>query len=398
MSRLANLMSTHTLGIAAQVLAAAPVPAASVFLVWSASLEVAGYLAFAQALVGVLFTVANLGLRPTLAMDGVQGSDRGTYWRIRSVTTAGMVLASAVAAVVGPIPGLVLMGVAILKIGDAFVDLSLGFKQGTQEAASVVRLYALEVAARLAVFIAVLLPGFWFSGKALESFVVASCCASLYVVVAEWRKLRNRLGTPAVTTCGVLTILRRAFPFAAAAGAVSVIFALPRLLLERYYSGSEFGAAGIALLVVTFCGMAFYTSWIRVNVQLRKEGFRRDLLLRYLIEVGVLLAVLVVALYAMRPVIGMLYGIRDPQLLDLFFRIGVGGMVLNACVGLQNFFKATRYPSAESFVYGIGVIAILFGFYANVSFLGLFYIGSLGLLLAGSILALVISKLRTERG
>lgn len=398
MRLLARVLSTHFLGIAAQVLAAAPVPAVSIFLVWNASLEMAGYLAFAQGLVGVCFTVANLGLRPALAMDGVQAFDRATYWRIRSATTAGMVLACAGATLVGPVPGLLLMGVTLLRVGDSFLDLSLGFRQATQEAASVVAGYALEVGVRLAVFLSVLLSAFWLSGKPLESFAVAGCCASLYVVAVEWVRLPRLHEAPATGTRGVRAILRRACPFAAASVAVSVISALPRLLSERYYSGAEFGAAGIALLVVTFCGMAFYTSWIRVNVQLRKNGFSRDLLFRYLTEVGVLLGLLVGGLYVMRPLVALIYGIHDPDLIELFFRIGVGGMVLSACVGLQNFFKATRHPGAEFLVYGVGVIAMLFGFYANVSFLELFYLGSLGLLAAGAAFAFLVSRMRVERG
>lgn len=397
MRRILSTVSTHVVGVGAQVLAAAPVPVASIVLVWTASLEVAGYLAFAQGLVGVLLTIANCGLRSALAMDGASAGDRQECWRIRSASTACMVLVGGGLAFVGPVPGLVVMGVIFLRVGDAFLDLSLGFKQATQEAASVVRGYALEVGVRLAVFITVLLSGFLFSGKPLESFVVAGFCASLYVVAVEWIKVPRAPNTAPTRTRGACAILRRAFPFAVAAVAVSVISALPRLLSERYYSGEEFGAAGIALLVVTFCGMAFYTSWIRVNVQLRKKGFSKDLLFRYLAEVGVLLTLLIGALYAMRPLISLLYGIHDPQLIELFFRIGVGGMVLSACVGVQNFFKATQNPGAESVVYGVGAIAMLLGFFANASFLNLFYIGSLGLLAAGVTLAFLIRKLRVER-
>lgn len=383
--RSAEFVYQHLLGLAAQIGAAALLPVASIFLVRESGLEIAGHLAYSQGLFSLVFSLTNFGLRPYLAIRGLEDRDYPVHLFLRLGGCLVILAVWSVAAILELLPALLSFGVAILRVGDAVQDFSFGVRQATQETTGILKGYTRDVLLRLAVFAVCLAGGEWFSGSALYGFVVGAIGSAVWVVTVEGHRLHSR-GWRGIAVDRVPAILTAAAPYAFSTMSVALIMVLPRLLAERYYAGEVFGAAGVALMTVTVFGMAFYTNWVRANVEFRKRGFDLPILRRFLGELVLVLVVLVGALQAVVPVLGWAYSVQDRELLGLIFRIGAAGVVFNASIGIMNLFKVSRRPGSEAIVYLCGALGMVVGWAAGLEFVALLYTGSAFLLATGAFL------------
>ncbi len=383
MRRNAEFVYQHFLGLVAQVAAASLLPVASIFLVRESGLEIAGYLAYSQGIFSLIYNLSNLGLRPYLAIRGLDEQDYPVYLLLRLGGCLVILAVWSVAAVVGLLPALLSFGVAVLRVGDAVQDLSLGVRQATQKASGILTGYTRDVLLRLAVFGGLLAAVGWFWGSALYGFVAGAIGAAVWVAAVEGRRLRSR-GWHGIAITRAPAILAGASPYAFSTLSVAVITVLPRLLAERYYVGESFGAAGVALMTVTLFGMAFYTSWVRANAEFRNRGFDSRISWRFLSELGLVLVVLVAGLKFVVPVAGWIYSVQDQHKLSLIFQIGAAGLVFNASVGIMNLFKVSRRPGSEALVYVCGALGMVVGWAGGLQFVTLLYASSVVLLAAAA--------------
>ncbi len=372
----------HTLGLVAQVGAAALMPVAAIFLVREGNLEIAGYLAYSQGIFSLVYNLTSFGLRPYLAIQGLNDQDYPLHLLLRLGGCLIILAVWSVTAVLDLLPALLSFGVAVLRVGDAVQDLSLGIRQATQKTSGILAGYTADVLLRLAVFGGLLVIVRWLWGSALYGFVGGAVGAAVWVGAVEGRRLRSR-GWHGIALTRVPAILAGASPYAFSTMGVALIMVLPRLLAERYYAGDSFGAAGVALMTVTLFGMAFYTSWVRANVEFRNRGFDSRISRRFLGELGLVLLLLVGGLNVVVPVLGWIYAVQDQQQLSLIFGIGAAALVLNASIGVMNLFKVSRRPGSEALVYLCGALGMVAGWAAGLQFITVLYGSSAVLLTAG---------------
>lgn len=353
---------SQLLGLSAQLIAATPIIAISIYLSRAVSLAAVADFALLVGISSVAFTVGMSGLRSWLVMDRFREFTEGNYYSLRIFATGPMALIILIAGPAFGAPISLTFAVVFLRIGDSALDLVMGIDQVRREDRAHMYGYLHGSIFKLAIIL--LAQGTAELTGWVDPILAFALAGAIYAVYAWNLALRLRLDRPIVHASGALSVivrlLRHSAAFAMAQIVCAALISTPRIMLTALVDRDLAGAAGAALSVSTFCGMAFYAVWLRWAPRLGKDGLSPTNLAKFCTEMSLsLLAMLAVLWLIGERVMGRVFAITEPAHLELALSTLMASAVFLYVVGLANLFKATRLPWAESIVYVVGITSVL---------------------------------------
>jgi glycosyltransferase involved in cell wall biosynthesis len=381
----------HVFGIGGQVAAAAPLIVVAIILSHTVGLVTAGHFVIAAGASAIIFTTAFLGLVYYVSVDRLYRFDARDYVITRVIaTTIAIALLFAVSGHLGiPLP-LVLL-VALLRTGDAAVDLAWGLDLLRRQTDLAMRRYTFLNVGKLAI---VLLPvSLWLVTDAVATVPLLIFGAGVAAVLCWIWLIRLSWGTRTTAPVGgqfarSMSLARHAVWFTIGASASAAVNSAPRLVIDRLYVGDSIGIVGVTLAFSTIFAMAFMSTWLRWFPRLSKapDGQRR--FSRMVLESSAMgLLFLLLNMTVMPWVVALLFGFNIETGGDLCRKVLIASIFFAFSMNLANLFKVTRAVWLESATYVAGIAA------------GLGYVmifpaaGVPGFLIAGSVamLAMVVT-------
>lgn len=386
----------HLLGIAGQVAAGLPLVIVTAILAHSAGLETAGWFVVATGLVAAAHTIGLWGLAPHVVIHRLRAFPASTYLLARgiAVLVVACVVYATSRAFFPAIEPVLVLAIIVFRASDATIDLNFAFTQARRGAARAIGVHASMHGIKLMLLIGVLAFSAAIRAE-LSGFVVlvAALLALAAALVALLRQPDLR-GTPAGPIRDVARLMAQSAWLAAAAISCAAITNLPRIALPHFHADDELGAAGVALTVSTFFGMAYYTGWIRHFPRLSANPSRVQVaaFIREILALGSLFAV---AAYWLLPVpVAWIFDIDILRHESTLRPIMLSAVVFFGGMSLVNLYKLGRHQWLESVVYLVGCLMMVGWHYAWPEFVGL-----PALLTGGGLLMAVLSvpAMRTWR-
>lgn len=387
----------HVFGIGGQVAAAAPLIVVSIILSHTVGLVTAGHFVIAAGASAIIFTTAFLGFVYYVSIDRLRQFDARDFviTRLLATTVATALLFAVSGRLDIPLP-LVLL-VALLRMGDAAVDLAWGLDLLRQQTDLAMRRYTFLNVGKLAI---VLLPvSLWLVTDAIATVPLLIFGSGVAAVLCWIWLIRLSSGTRAVAPAGgqfarSMRLARYAVWFTIGASASAAVTSAPRLVIDRLYTGDSIGIAGVTLAFSSVFAMAFMSTWLRWFPRLSRtpEGERR--LSRMVLESSAMgLFFLLLNMTVMPSVVSLLFGFNVDSGDDLCRKVLVASIFFGFGMNLANLFKVTRAVWLESATYIAGIAAGL-GYVMIVPSAGV-----PGFLIAGSIamLATVVTGMAWAR-
>lgn len=376
---------SQVLGLLAQVIAATPVIAMSIYLSRAASLAAVADFALLIGVSSAAFTLALLGLRTRILLDQLETFADADYLYLQMAATMTMALVIAVSGFVLDAPPALLAAVVLLRVGDSALDLVLGIDQVRRDQSrqlygylkgSSVKLLLVTLSFVVAELSQAVSAFTAFAGACLAHAIYAWVLfvGRIHVSNAQWAPLDSKK---------LLLLAKGAFAFCVAQFVCAFLTSAPRFALPGFSDRELAGAAGAALSVSTFIGMVYFAIWLRWGPRFGKVGLSGRSAAFFLSELALVFVLIELALWLMAaPLMSMVYGLQAATHLSLAVGILMSSGVFFLVMTISNLFKVTRTPWAESAAYLGGLLAMIAEglFAANQSIANLLMIGALGMM------------------
>jgi glycosyltransferase involved in cell wall biosynthesis/uncharacterized protein YjeT (DUF2065 family) len=350
----------HLFGIGGQVAAASPVLVVSIILAHSVGLVPAGQLVIAAGAAALIFTTAFLGLVYFVSVDRLKDFDARDYVFTRVVST---VIALAVLFAVADhldVPRQLVFLVALLRSGDAAIDMAWGFDLLRRTTASAMQRYTFLNIGKLAIIVVPGLLVFVSDGVApvpmltIGSAVAAVVCWIWLIWLSRGERAAGR-GSQIVRS---MKLARRALWFTINASSSSAIVSSPRLLVDRFYVGDPLGVVGVTLAFSQIFSMAFMSSWLRWFPKLSQAPERDRRFSGMVFEsLGMAVLFLLLNLTVMPWVVSLMFGLKDPAQNELSRHVLLASTLFGYAMSMANLFKVTRAVYLESVTFLVGIAA-----------------------------------------
>jgi O-antigen/teichoic acid export membrane protein len=350
------------LGLGAQLIAAAPIIAVSIYLSRSVGLAAVADFAMLIGVSSVAFTLGMVGLRSRLVLDRFRDFPEGSYYNLRIAATGPMALVILATGFALGAPPLLALGVAFLRVGDAALDLVLSVDQVRREERAHMYGYLHGSTFKLAILLLAL--GIAELTDWVHPTAAIALAGLIYAIHAWMLLLRRRLETAPLLTPGAIAaarrLLRNSIVFAVAQVICSVLTNTPRLTLPLIADRQLAGAAGAALSASTFLGMSYFAVWLRWiprfglnGVGLRKAGMFGS-------ELCLMFVSMVAAIWTIGgAMMGVLFALPEPEQRRVATQTLLASAVFFLLMTLANLFKPSRCPWGESIVYVGGIAGAL---------------------------------------
>lgn len=348
------------LGMAAQVIAAIPPMLVAIYLARIEGLPAVADFAMLFAASSLALSVGTTGLRAQLLIDRFEAFAKPDYLRLRIASSATMAGAIVVAGlVIGADPMLVL-AVMLLRIGDAALDLVLGFDQVTIESDGQLYGFTIGSTAKLIlVSIALLAADLWSGVGTYPAFALASL---LYAVLA-WRTMTRRSRDLEILdgrTPRTFLLAKVSMSFCVAQVICALLTTYPRLALKLVQDQNLAGAAAASLSVATLLGMAYYAVWLRWGPKLGRSGTWSVGSIYFILELLVVFIVSEITMYLLGPfLMAQVFAIEEPALLAVSVQTLLCASLFFLAMNITNLFKFTTAPWLESGTYTAAIAVML---------------------------------------
>ena len=353
---------SQLLGLGAQLIAAAPIIAMSIYMSRTVSLAAVADFALLIGVSSVVFTLGMIGLRSRLVLDRFRDFSEADYYSLRILATGAMALIILAAGLALGASPLLTLAVIFLRIGDAALDLAMAVDQVRREDRAHMYGYLNGSTFKL-VMIVLALGAAEFTGW-IDPFVAFTLAGLIHAAYAWTLFLRRREKSGALLTFGTvracLRLIRHSAVFAVAQIICAVLTSAPRLALPGIADRDLAGAAGAALSVSTFLGMAYFAVWLRWVPRFGKDGLSTRKVAMFGAEMSLGLATMLAVLWAIgSPLIGAIFALTEAAHLQVALSTLMASAVFFFVMTLANLFKPTRLPWSESAVYLGGIAAVL---------------------------------------
>lgn len=343
------------------MLGAAPVIAMSIYLSHALGLAAVADYAVLTGASAVAFTLGMIGLRSRLVLDRFRSFDEGDYYTLRIAGSLGMTLGILGWGMALDAPVMLTLAVALMRAGDAALDLIMALDQVRREDRAHMYGYIRGSAIKLALLMVALAAGE--ATGLLSPYASFAVASGLHALTAWVQFLRHREETTPLLHGGrprsVARLLRHSVVFAMAQILCAVLTSAPRISLLALTDREMAGSVGAALSVATLVGMAYFAVWLRWVPRFGKDGLQPRRALLFMAEMAVALAVILACVALLgRPAMALIYGIETPAYLDMTNATLIACAVFFFVMTLANLFKPTRLPWAESATYVGGLAAL----------------------------------------
>lgn len=395
---------SHLLGMVAQVLGAAPVIAVSIYLSHAVGLAAVADYAVLIGVSAVAFTLGLVGLRSRLVIDQFRVFTEDDYYVLRIIGTGVLTLVILAAGLMLGAPPMLTLAVALMRAGDAALDLLMAVDQVRRDDRRHMYGYINGASVKLVLLVALLaLAEITHLLTPFAAFALASALGAIYAW-ALFLGRRESSGTPISRGGGgrVFQLLRYSVVFAVAQILCALLTSAPRVFLTANTDRELAGAAGAALSVATLIGMSYFAVWLRWAPRFGKEGVRFRSAVIFFAELSIAMLIMLGTIWLTgRQAMALVYGISAPEHLEMTLWTLLSCTVFFFTMTFANLFKATRLPWAESAIHagGLGAIWLAFTLRPGLSIPTLILIGSLGVATVGilSLMALLRRRRKSER-
>jgi hypothetical protein len=366
----------------------------SVYLAHAVGLAAVADYAMLIGVSAVAYTLGVLGLRSLLVLDRFRAFAEEDYFAMRIIAAAIM---APMIMLMGPLfqaPLLLTLAVALMRSGDAALDLVMALDQVRRDERSHMYGYIHGAVVKLALLLAFLLIS-EVTGL-ISPFVAFTLACALSAAYSWWLFMKRRESRDVLFSAGraaqLLRLLRQSFAFAIAQILCALLTSAPRIALTSITDRELAGAAAAALSVATLIGMAYFAIWLRWLPRFGMNRLRCDNVLFFVGEITVTLLLILGTVWLVgRPAMALVYGITDPHRLDMTLWTLITCAIFFFIMTLANLFKPTRLPWAESAVYAGGLSAIFLAFLLQpeISIPALLILGAAGMAIV-EVLALAV--------
>lgn len=393
---------SQVLGMGAQLIAAAPIIAMSIYLSRAVSLAAVADFALLIGASSVIFTLGMIGLRSRLVLDRFQDFAEADYYSLRMLATGAMALIILIAGIALDAPLALTLAVVFLRIGDAALDLVMAVDQVRREDRAHLYTYLNGSIFKLVTIVFAL--GSAELTDSVNVFVAFAFAGLIYAIYAWAIFLRRReekgplLGPGALHS--MLCLTRHSAAFAVAQIICSVLTGAPRLALPSIADRDLAGAAGAALSVATVLGMAFFAVWLRWVPRFGKDGLSTHKAAMFGAEMSLGLAAMLALLWLVgAPMMAAVFALTDPAHLETARATLLASAVFFFVMTLANLFKPSQLPWAESVIYlgGIAVVLLLVA-QEGAPNIPTMLLGAAAGMMATECAALAVLKLTKEKG
>lgn len=239
MKQLYSILRAQTLGVLSQVLSALPLLFISMQVARTVGLRALAELTLLVGLSAVLFTLSLLGLRTALLKDRFSTINLGTYVAIRLGSGIFLLIASIALSVILNISLMLASVVALLRVGDLALDLTLAIDQVRQTEKEHLYGFLSGQAVKLMV---VIFAGLcvWQMETFTAPYFPLLVAASIHCGMAFHLIRKQCAGTPGVSVIRlarvefglVQALVGQALPFLAAQLLCALLTAFPRITLD----------------------------------------------------------------------------------------------------------------------------------------------------------------------
>lgn len=361
-NKVLQAVRSQLLGLGAQLIAAAPIIAMSIYLSRAVSLAAVADFALLIGVSSVIFTLGMIGLRSRLVLDRFRDFSEADYYSLRLLATGLMASTILIAGLALGASPLLTLAVVFLRIGDAALDLTLAVDQVRRD--DRVHIYGYLNGSSFKLVMIVLTLGLAELTGWVDPFAAFALAGVTHAVFSWALFMRRRQEAGALLTSSTLRaclrLIRHSFVFAAAQIICAILTSMPRLALQGIADRDLAGATGAALSVSTLLGMAYLAIWLRWVPHFGRDGLNARNLAIFGVEVSLGLAIMLAILWAIgAPVMGAIFAITEPDLLEVTVATLIASAVFFFVMTLANLFKPTRLAWTESLVYLGGIVAML---------------------------------------
>lgn len=353
---------SQLLGLSAQLIAAAPVIAMSIYLSRTVSLAAVADFTLLIGVSSVVFTLSMIGLRSRLVLDRFHDFSEADYYILRILASGAMALIILAAGLALGSSPLLTLAVIFLRVGDAALDLAMAIDQVRRENRA--HFYGYLNGSTFKMVVIVLALGAAELTGWIDPFAAFALAGLIHATYAWTLFLRRREETSTLLASGsvraCLRLIRHSAVFAVAQIICAVLTSAPRLALPSIADRDLAGAAGAALSVSTFIGMVYFAVWLRWAPRFGQDGISSRKAAMFGVEMSLGLATMLAVLWAIgAPVMGVIFALTGSAHLQMALSTLMASAVFFFVMTLANLFKPTQLPWSESAVYVGGITAML---------------------------------------
>ena len=349
-------------------------PALMIAIIARTNMFIAAEMSFSFAIVGVFISIAYLGMRSYISINGHLTGERGKDITFRIVNVlAATILVVVVAVLMGRDSWLIYFAL-LLKLSESFIDLKNGIDVHNYgvERASINLLTSSTIRAVILIscFLAVTKYG---DGNHYALLLTASILAFYFfgnlkgkhrVLILSFKEMKASY--KALTFFSLATII------------CSMLSAMPRLIVSA--ESVENQIVLIALSISPVLGVVFQSIWLSEIHRLKKLDLHSFLIFTF--ELLLIVFFIYISDFLWRPIISIVYGIEDVLLLDVFSNVILAVSFFYAGMTLMNIYKY-EHPWAEGLMYFLAITSFTIAFYVfDTSVAGCMLIGGVVMMLS----------------
>jgi hypothetical protein len=362
-------------------------PALLIAFVSHFSLSLSGKLSLSFALVGVVFSIAYMGQRAYVAINGVVANSFYNEYHFRNIN---IVLAFVITLVLSRylmLPLWLSLCAIAIKLSESPIELNNGIElkyKGARRAAKNLCLASVVRALLVIAPFLVLMPmeESFFKYYSGYYFILGFVVWSFYK-----RKIMNFNENKNKVNIGFLANFNRLKIFAFATIACSLLSALPRLLISP--NGEINNIVLIALSISPALAVIFQALWL-ANIEKLNTKSLTNLLIFY-VEVLAVVVLVILTSVIWEKLIPIFYGISTGVEIDVFKNIILVTSLFFSAMTLMNCFKF-YLPKVETYAYVSSSIMMIITYYLNMEILDSILFSSLTMFLFAFLLPIIHLK------
>ena len=308
--------------------------------------------------VAVIYSISLWGMRNTYVLGIVQ-TKKEHYFVMRLLFMAFAGIITYVFGIYKSIDFTLIYFIIFIKSIDSLLDMDFGFNQVID---------SLEAQKRMSILNIMKLFGsiFFMTLYYFDVMFNNDNYSLIYFIILTLLYVRYfvnnlNLGFKSFRTKDYFEILKYSAIFMFATASCSLLTNLPRISVEKLYTGDELGIAGVCLSVSTLLAMVFNVNWQKYFSKYKNSQHKNELIRQYVNENILLFSICSILSISILPFcISLVFNFAYLENYLLMIKILGSFLVFSLGMNYLNIYKLTKYKILESIFYCLGFFIFYF--------------------------------------
>jgi hypothetical protein len=299
--------------------------------------------------VAIIYSISYWGMRNTYVL-GILKIKKEHYFIVRLFFIVCAGLLTFILGLYKSIDLTLIYFIIFIKSVDSLLDIDFGFNQVIDSLKAQKRMSILNL---LKLFGSIFFMSLYYFDTVLNSDKYSLIFFTFLIILYLVFLINNlKLEFKSFRINDFFQILKYSTIFMFATASCSLLTNLPRISIEKIYTGNELGIAGVCLSVSTLFAMVFNVNWQKYFSKYKKAQYRGLLISRYVKENILLFLICLIFSVSILPYfVSLIFNFSFSE--NYFFVIKLFSSFLVFSLGMNflNIYKLTKYKFLETIFY-----------------------------------------------